>query len=153
MTGYVADLDFIAYAAARGVTIAALDAPVLLTKAMDYLDTLDARWQGERTDQAQEFSWPRSGVFVSGRELDSATVPAAIERAQMMLAMQAISVELLPAIKPQQSGAVTGKSVGDVSLSYGNGSSNMAPLFPAVAALLGPYFRLGGGSNFNVSRI
>ena len=153
MTGYVADLDFIAYAAARGVTVTALEAPVLLTKVMDYLDTLDARWQGERTDQAQELAWPRSGVFVNGRELDSATVPAAIERAQMMLAIQAISMDLLPAIKTQQSGAVTGKSVGDVSLSYGNGSSNMAPLFPAVTTLLGPYFRLGGGSNFNVSRI
>jgi hypothetical protein len=151
--GYVDTGELIAYAAARGVTITAIEEPVLLTKAMDYLDTLDARWQGERTDPAQELAWPRSGVFVNGRELDIAIVPAAIERAQMMLAIQAISMDLLPAIKTQQSGAVTGKSVGDVSLSYGNGSSNMAPLFPAVATLLGPYLRIGGGSNFNVSRI
>jgi len=150
---YATDAELIAYAAARGVTVTEAQAPVLLTKAMDYLDTLDARWQGERTDHEQELAWPRSGVFVNGRELDSATVPAAIERAQMMLAILAMSMDLLPAIKAQQSGAVTAKSVGDVSLSYGNGSSNMAPLFPAVATLLGPYLRLGGGSNFNVSRV
>lgn len=149
---YATEAELTAYATARAITLAG--APeVLLIKAMDYLDTLEDRWQGERTDPLQPLAWPRAGVFVRGVEVPDDAIPDAVVKAQIMLAVQADKMDLLPVIGANQSGAVTGKSVGDVSVSYAEGSKNQAPLFPAVATLLGPYFRLGGGMNFNVRRI
>lgn len=58
--------DLIAYAEARGVTIGADEAPVLLVKATDYMNTFN--WSGDKP-AGQEDSWPRTGISYNGDPL------------------------------------------------------------------------------------
>ena len=122
---YATDAELIAYAAARGVTIAALEAPILLTKAGDWL-------------QIQPITVPNP-------------VPDKIKQAQMVCAMiYRAGGDPLAAIAPR----VTQETVfGAVSVSYSD-SGPSAPLYPQLAALIRPYLTAGsmGGANFRVKR-
>ena len=149
---YATSTELAAYALAREITISGTP-DALLTQAMDYLDTLEDRWQGNRADPAQALAWPRSDVYVRGVALADDAVPDAIVTAQIRLAIEADKMPLMPTIGAQQSGAVTSKSVGDVSLGYGEGTSNLTPVFTWLAPLLGAYYAIGGGMNFDVRRI
>lgn len=122
---YATEAELIAYAAARGVTITALEAPILLTKAGDWL-------------QVQPITVPDP-------------VPDQIKQAQMVCAMiYHAGGDPLAAITPR----VTQETVfGAVSVSYSD-SGPSAPLYPQLAALIRPYLTTGsmGGANFRVSR-
>ena len=122
---YATDAELIAYAAARGVTITALESPILLTKAGDWL-------------QIQPITVPEP-------------VPDQIKQAQMVCAMiYHAGGDPLAAITPR----VTQETVfGAVSVSYSD-SGPSAPLYPQLAALIRPYLTAGsmGGANFRVSR-
>ena len=122
---YATDAELIAYAAARGVTIAALEAPVLLTKAGDWL-------------QVQPITVPDP-------------VPDQIKQAQMVCAMiYQTGGDPLAAITPR----VTQETVfGAVSVSYSD-SGPSTPLYPQLAALIRPYLTAGsmGVANFRVAR-
>lgn len=122
---YATDAELIAYAAARGVTITALEAPILLTKAGDWL-------------QIQPITVPDP-------------VPDQIKQAQMVCAMiYHAGGDPLAAITPR----VTQETVfGAVSVSYSD-SGPSTPLYPQLAALIRPYLTAGnmGGANFRVSR-
>lgn len=122
---YATEAELIAYAAARGVTIPALEAPVLLTKAGDWL-------------QIQPITVPDP-------------VPDQIKQAQMVCAMiYHAGGDPLAAITPR----VTQETVfGAVSVSYSD-SGPSAPLYPQLAALIRPYLTAGsmGGANFRVAR-
>ena len=122
---YATDAELIAYAAARGVTITALESPVLLTKAGDWL-------------QVQPITVPDP-------------VPDQIKQAQMVCAMiYQTGGDPLAAITPR----VTQETVfGAVSVSYSD-SGPSTPLYPQLAALIRPYLTAGsmGGANFRVSR-
>ena len=122
---YATEAELIAYAAARGVTIAALEAPILLTKAGDWL-------------QVQPITVPDP-------------VPDQIKQAQMVCAMiYHAGGDPLAAITPR----VTQETVfGAVSVSYSD-SGPSTPLYPQLAALIRPYLTAGsmGGANFRVSR-
>lgn len=122
---YATDAELIAYAAARGVTIAALEAPVLLTKAGDWL-------------QIQPITVPDP-------------VPDQIKQAQMVCAMiYHAGGDPLAAITPR----VTQETVfGAVSVSYSD-SGPSTPLYPQLAALIRPYLTAGSmsGANFRVAR-
>ena len=152
MIGYVEKVDFEEYAAARGITLEA-DPEVLLTRALDYIEAMEYRFKGLRTGGAQPLAWPRRMVFVYGSELPSDVVPQQIMTAQMQLAIHADKQDLMPAIGVGASGSVTGRSVGDVSVSYGEGSRNQAPLFPDVMRQIAQLLAGAGGSNFAVSRL
>lgn len=58
--------DLITYAEARGVTISNDEAPVLLVKATDYMNTFN--WKGSKPP-GQEDSWPRTGITYNGDAL------------------------------------------------------------------------------------
>ena len=122
---YATEAELIAYAAARGVTIAVLEAPVLLTKAGDWL-------------QVQPITVPDP-------------VPDQIKQAQMVCAMiYHAGGDPLAAITPR----VTQETVfGAVSVSYSD-SGPSTPLYPQLAALIRPYLTAGsmGGANFRVAR-
>ena len=122
---YATEAELIAYAAARGVTIAALESPILLTKAGDWL-------------QVQPITVPDP-------------VPDQIKQAQMVCAMiYHAGGDPLAAITPR----VTQETVfGAVSVSYSD-SGPSAPLYPQLAALIRPYLTAGsmGGANFRVAR-
>lgn len=122
---YATEAELIAYAAARGVAITALEAPILLTKAGDWL-------------QVQPITVPDP-------------VPDQIKQAQMVCAMiYHAGGDPLAAITPR----VTQETVfGAVSVSYSD-SGPSAPLYPQLAALIRPYLTAGsmGGANFRVQR-
>ena len=125
MIGYVDTGELIAYAAARGVVITVAQEPVLLTKALDWL-------------QIQPVTVPDP-------------VPDQIKQAQMVCAMiYHAGGDPLAAITPR----VTQETVfGAVSVSYSD-SGPSTPLYPQLAALIRPYLTAGsmGGANFRVAR-
>lgn len=125
MIGYVDTGELIAYAAARGVVITVAQEPVLLTKALDWL-------------QVQPITVPDP-------------VPDQIKQAQMVCAMiYHAGGDPLAAITPR----VTQETVfGAVSVSYSD-SGPSTPLYPQLAALIRPYLTAGsmGGANFRVAR-
>lgn len=125
MIGYVDTGELIAYAAARGVVISVDQEPILLTKALDWL-------------QIQPITVPDP-------------VPDQIKQAQMVCAMiYHAGGDPLAAITPR----VTQETVfGAVSVSYSD-SGPSTPLYPQLAALLRPYLTAGqmGQANFEVKR-
>lgn len=149
---YATEAGLDAYATARGIVLAK-DPSVLLTLAMDYLEGMEGRWKGKRTSEAQALAWPRKMVFIDGLLIPDDEVPQAIKNAQMQLAVYADTIDLNPIIGVNSVGAVTSKSVGDVSVGYSAGTNNKAPLFPALMRSLAAYMDGMGGSNFNVIRI
>ena len=121
---YATDAELIAYAAARGVTIALADAPVLLTKAADWLEV-------------QPISYPDD------------LVPDAVVKAQMVCAMiYHAGGDPLAAITPR----VTSETVfGAVAVTYSD-SGPSSPLYPQLQALLRPFMVAPGGNQFRVVR-
>lgn len=116
--------DLIDYAAARGVTIDEADAPILLTKALDWLEI-------------QPISYPDDPV------------PDAILKAQLVCAMiYHAGGDPLQAITPR----VTQEAVvGAVSVSYSD-SGPAVPLYPQLEALIRPYL-IGGFMGANGVRL
>ena len=116
--------DLVDFAAARGVTIDIADAPVLLTKAADWLEVQPIEYRDD-------------------------PVPDAIVKAQMVCAMiYAEGGDPLQAITPM----VTSETVfGAVAVTYSD-SGPASPLYPQLQALLRPYMVGLGGNQFRVVR-
>ena len=118
--------ELVDFAAARGVTIDLADAPVLLTKAADWLEV-------------QPIEYPDDPV------------PDAILKAQMVCAMIYHACgDPLAAITPR----VTSETVfGAVAVTYSD-SGPSTPLYPQLMALIRPYLTSGSmsGANFRVMR-
>ena len=114
---YTTDAEFVAYAAARGYTIGATetDRDILQIKAMDYLASIEQQFQGSRTSSTQELSFPRYNVVLNDFTLASDAIPQSLKNAQMELAYQANSGELLISeTVGSSSGTLTGFSVDGV---------------------------------------
>lgn len=93
--------DFNSYASVDDLTkfslereLALPDKPEsILIKAMDYLNGLS--WYGSRVSVSQPLPWPRSGVVFDGVKLPVDAIPSQLKTAQCMLAIEAISGDLL----------------------------------------------------------
>lgn len=94
---YTTDAEFVAYAAARGYTIAATesDRDILQIKAGDYLLSLEDDYKGSRVDIDQTLSFPRYGVYANDFLIPSDSIPQSLKNAQMELAAQVYTTELL----------------------------------------------------------
>ena len=150
---YSTATELAAYATARGLEIAG-DADVLLVGAMDYLATLEDRWQGERTSPTQPLAWPRTGVYVYGTALADDAIPQSLKDAQIRLALEEDSgVALLPTVPVGGRGSVIKEKVDVVEVSYDSGYNNSQPIFTAAMGLLKPLMKAGGGINFEVRRV
>ena len=151
---YSTATELAAYATARGLEIAG-DSDVLLVCAMDYLATLEDRWQGERTSPTQPLAWPRTGVYVYGTALADDAIPQSLKDAQCRLALDVDSgVALLPTVSAGSKGSVIEETVfGAVSVKYAEGANNTQPVFTAAMGLLKPLMKAGGGINFEVRRV
>lgn len=124
---YVTAAEAEAYALARGVTLS--NTEVLLTQAMDYLESLSFVGNPVATDQP--LSWPR----------DNLGVPKKIKQAQMQLAIEASKTDLMPSVTQDTRGRVIEETIqGAVTKRYAHSSSSGsvigAPVFPKVDALL-----------------
>jgi hypothetical protein len=147
---YAVAAELAAYAAARGIEIAG-DPDVLLIGAMDYLGTLEDRWQGERTSPTQPLAWPRTGVYLYGTLLADDAIPQSLKDAQCRLAMDADAGSvLLPTVPVGSKGSVIREKVDVVEVQYAEGYNNSQPIFTAANALLKPLMVAGGGINFEV---
>lgn len=147
---YATETELEAYAEARGITVAGTPS-VLLIKAMDYLATLEDRWQGDRTSATQPLAWPRTGVYVYGALLADDAIPQSLIDAQIRLALDVdAGTELMPNIGVGASGSVIREKVDVVEVQYAEGYNNSQPIFVAVNGLLKPLMKAGGGINFAV---
>lgn len=150
---YASEAELSAYAAAREIDIAGTPS-TLLTKAMDYLATLEDRWQGSRTSASQPLAWPRTGVYVYGTALADDAIPQSLKDAQCRLALDVDSgVDLMPNVAVGAKGSVVSEKVDVVEVSYAEGANNTQPVFTAVNGLLKPLMKSGGGINFEVRRV
>jgi hypothetical protein len=142
---YVTEAQLTAYASARGITLVGQE-DVLLTLAMDYLESLD--FIGEKTSQTQALQWPRMSAFVDNNLLDKTVVPDAIKNAQMATAIsidQGVDPlsDLSPAIKREKADVV--------EVEYQDGAQATV-ISRRINAQLRKYLRAGGVFNFAVSR-
>lgn len=95
---YVSEAGARAYATKRGESLPVDDAAcaILLTKALDYIEALEYRFKGERVDETQPLSWPRTGVTINGRVIAATTIPQQLIALQCQLAIDAQTVNLSP---------------------------------------------------------
>lgn len=138
---FVTEDQIVAYAAARGVTLAnATDADkdavaVLGIQAMDYLNSL--AWKGTKTYPDSLVPFPRTGLT----GYTDTQIPAAIKQAQMQLAVIANSgVVLVPSIVGGS--FIKREKIGPIETEYSESvyvSDNGLPLLPGIAALLNPF--------------
>jgi len=147
---YATESELTDYALARGITITGAPS-VLLLLAMDYLATLEDRWQGERTSPTQPLAWPRTGVYLYGTLLADDAIPQSLKDAQCRLAMDSdAGTALLPTVPVGSKGSVIREKVDVVEVQYAEGYNNSQPIFTAANALLKPLMVAGGGINFEV---
>lgn len=137
VNSYVTESEAEAYAADRGYTFVG-DVSIMLIQAMDYLNIQN--WSGTKTDDAQDLDFPRNGAT---------TVPAKIEQAQIVIAMQYDQgVDLLAPIDR----AVKSEKVDVISVEYMDNAS-VSARYPFIDALIGSYLSsnaLSGGNTFEV---
>lgn len=150
---YASEAELAAYASARGITVTGTPS-VLLLLAMDYLATLEDRWQGERTSPTQPLAWPRTGVYVYGTALADDAIPQSLKDAQCRLALDVdAGTALLPTVSAGSKGSVIEETVDVVTVKYAEGANNTQPVFTAAMGLLKPLMKAGGGINFEVRRV
>jgi len=148
---YATEAELGAYANARGITIVDASPSVLLLLAMDYLATLEDRWQGSRTSSAQPLAWPRTGVYVYGTLLANDAIPQSLKDAQCRLALDAdAGVSLLPTVGSGSKGSMIEQTVDVITTKWAEGANNTQPVFTAAMGLLKPLMKPGGGINFEV---
>lgn len=137
------------YADGRGLTLPTEDADVeiLLRTAADYLNSIEAHFQGMRYFYAdgQTLCFPRDDIY----EFDhciGGEIPVALKNAQCQLAVDANSNDLQAAGTGRE---VIEKKIGPLTTKY-NATGNSAPqYYPTAAfALLKPLFKpTDGGIN------
>lgn len=138
---YVSRTDAIAYAAARGVTLAnAAATDAILVKACDYLESFRSRFKGSLTELDQPLAWPRSGASIEGYDWNDDEIPR-----QVIAAQCALIVEINAGADPFNPEAVVGPVVektvpGAVSVKYASATSSKvskeAPSAAIIALLL-----------------
>ncbi len=114
---YVSEMELGTFAAARGITLTG-DSAELLTKAMDYIESL--LFKGVKRTRNQPLQWPRVDVYIDGYYVDSDTIPTNLKNGQMQVAL---SIDA--GMSPQQTiGRKTIKEkVGDLEIDYASSSS------------------------------
>jgi len=113
---YVSLADAWDYAQARGVTLPTDDAEIeaLIIRAMDYLESFDGRFKGDRVERDQPLSWPRDGVLIEAWPWRSDEIPRQVLNAQLALIIEIQNGEdpfnpsraTLPVVRERIEGAV-----------------------------------------------
>ncbi len=94
---FTTDVELLAYAAARGVTLPAteVDRDILQIKSIDYLFSKELSMAGCRINSTQTLPYPRFGVVLNGFQVAIDSIPQNLKNAQMEAAIQAVSSPLL----------------------------------------------------------
>ncbi len=141
---FATDAELNSYASLRGYKLPATqpERETLLIKAMDYLFSVENKMQGIRTKETQELPFPRRGVCVNGFYVKSDAIPADLKKAQMELAIQIHSGEVL------QTGSTTSgvkrEKLDTLEIEYQDGGSQMIVKTEKADAYLKRFYRAGG---------
>lgn len=151
---YVTVAEADAYVAARGLDgwgdLSNAQKESALILGTDYLEaTYGQSWQGRKTDPAQTLSWPRADVFVEYYPVPSNTVPMAILKANIEMALRAGAGEPLIADQGQQ---VVKEKVDVLEVHYRE-YSDPATRYPYVNRLVLAYLRSGGSDNASFQQV
>jgi len=145
-----------AYVAARGLSgwdgLAQQQKESALILGCDYLEvTYGQSWQGCRTSPEQTLSWPRAGVVVDGRTVPSDSIPVAVIKANIEMALRAGAGEPLIADQGRQ---VVKEKVDVLEVTYRE-YSDPATRYPYVNRLLMAYLKSGtsDGASFQQVRL
>lgn len=124
---YASDSDFVAYAAARGLTIpaAAADREVLLIKAMDWLESKRYWFIGTKVLGTNSLQWPRTGAQLDSFDILPTAIPVELVKAECVLAVAAITYDLTPVLPAGYTGPVKREAVGPVSVEYASPKDSM----------------------------
>jgi hypothetical protein len=142
---YVSEADLEAFATARGITLTA-DPAILLIKAMDYIESLG--YKGYKSSSTQELQWPRYGVYVDGYCIDSDVIPTALKNGLMQTAIS-IDEGYDPTATLTQ--AVKRERVDVIEVEYMDGSS-ASPIIKKINLSLSKLLSGYGGSVVRVSK-
>lgn len=151
-TSFVSRAEYIAYGAARGVTIADADASDIdLVKAIDFI--LTKCFRGDPTVATQALPFPRHVEDYYGvLEFADDEVPTPIKRAQMDAGLAIRDgVSLLPNVSASSS-SVKREKVGPIETEYETAMAYDAPTLPAISAALRPY-ECGQGARIRTLRV
>lgn len=142
----VTDEEFKTYANLRCVAVPATQPAreALLILAMDYLFDIESRLQGYRTNNDQELPFPRNGMCARNKIIKSSVIPKDIKRAQMELALQANTSDLLVSASQQN---VQREKLGELEVEYFNGGSWAQVQTGKANAYLNEYLINSGNQN------
>jgi hypothetical protein len=144
---YITDAEFTAYADSRGYTYpaAAADREPLIIKAADYLQSMEGRMKGRRTDAInQVLAYPRMGVYLHCALVGSDSIPTTLKNAQAAAAVELVDRELLISTTSEN---IASQSVGDLSISYHSGGTFQQVRTDTIDVHLDPLLLNGGNSS------
>lgn len=123
-----------------------------LRKATDYMgQAYRTRWAGYRTHTTQSLDWPRALVQIKdvnciGVYVNQDSIPEEIKKACCELALMSLDGSLAPNVERE----TASESVGDISVSYFQGSTQHT-VYRAIDLMLKPYLR-NNGSGIEIIR-
>ncbi len=94
---FIDDAEYVAYAAARNLTIG-IDAPtreIELILAVDYLTSIESRFKGTRVESDQSLLYPRRNVIIFSDLFDQDSIPIQLKNSQAEAAIAANTQLLL----------------------------------------------------------
>lgn len=111
------------YAAQRGVTLSTDDDVVgaMIINSMDYIESFECEFAGERVSTEQELSWPRQDAYLCGSDIPfpSDQIPKDLIKAQCAsVIVLSQGLVLMPNI--QATDYVTEETVGPITTKYAN---------------------------------
>ena len=147
---FTTDAELVAYALARGVTIAATEAArdSLQIKAMDYLQSKEINLSGMRVSIDQDLPYPRRGACAKGFNVPSTgtkSIPKGIKNACMEFAIQVFASDILISETSNNTSSI--KLDGVITKSFFNGGSRSVVRTDKADAYLYPYYTNRGSSN------
>lgn len=113
----------------------------LLVLAMDYLFSKEQQMQGCRVSSEQELPYPRSGVVANCFNVAGDSIPKSLKQAQMELALQASTSELLISASVNN---VSKEKLGDLEVEYFSGGAWSSVRTDRADAYLDPLMQSGG---------
>lgn len=143
---FATDDEFKTYANLRCMDVPATQPAreALLILAIDYLFSVEKNMQGCRVNIDQELPYPRSGVCANRFNIPSNTIPKSLKSAQMELALQANTSEILISQSVQN---VSKEKLGELEVEYFSGGAWSTVRTDRADAYLDPLLVNGGGNN------
>lgn len=130
------------FATDRGISLPSVDDEIaaMLIKAVDYLESVECKYQGARTSIGQSLAWPRKNVTLNGVAFPANVIPKNLVNAQIQCAI-AINAgfDLLPNYGAED--MIVKEKTGPIETEYADPLQvDRIPTISAANALLAPLF-------------